>query len=132
MEKKHGGREPFLEKPKRRELQGDEITIPYSGRPIEIFFGAHRLRVGKPRDLGIEEDPQPDTFNVIDDVRLSETNGVEGRKRLKDGKGILLGNVATHGFRFGSDVAKLQLGIKINGDDVTIRDLSRKRTLVRF
>jgi hypothetical protein len=117
------------------QLHGEEIEVPYEGKPIEVLLGSHVLKIGKPVDLGIEQDPQPDVFNIIDLATLSETNGAMGRKRLEDGKVIIIGSGATHDFKFYLDVSPIHMGIKVNGNLLTIKDFhssGNKTTTVRF
>ncbi len=105
-------------------LQGTEITVEYKGVPIKVIVAGRTLQIGRPDDLGIRESPHPEYFDIIDTLRLSETNATQGRARLRDGSAVFLGGASTHGFRFGPDVARLHVGIKRQGDALTIKDLN--------
>lgn len=105
-------------------LQGTEVTVEYQGVPIRILVAGRTLKIGRPVDLGIIRSPHPEYFDIIDTQRLSETKAVQGRVSLKDGGAVLFGGVATHGFKFGSDVARLHFGIKRDGDMLTIKDMN--------
>lgn len=117
-----------------RELKGQQIEVNYEGIPVEVFVGTTILRIGKPKDLGIREDPEPDKFNIIDVKRLAETNATQGRVRLRDGGAVILGRTSTFGFRFGPDVSRLHVGIKSQGNKLVIKDLNSRlgTTVIAF
>lgn len=109
----------------RYPLRGSQITVPLTS-PIRVIIGDQELEIGKPTDLGGLPDDHTWKADciIIDRKYLTSTNAALGYKGVRDGEAVILGRESAHRFRFGEKVSRVHVGIKREGDILTIKDLN--------